>query len=182
MSIALHMRLYCLVLLLQKVKVRGCSMKCNRCDHEDTKVIESRDVADGQATRRRRMCDACKHRFTTYERLERPQLVVVKNDGTRELFNRNKLLAGMYRACEKTPVGSMQLERVVSDIEEYLCANGDTEVTSSLIGELAMERLAVLNEVAYVRFASVYRRFKDIAGFEQELLSIKRQRTVKDTA
>ena len=155
-------------------------MKCNRCDHEDTKVIESRDVADGRSTRRRRMCEACKHRFTTYERVERPQLIVVKNDGTRELFNRNKLLAGLYRACEKTPVGSVQLERLVTDIEEFLCVAGETEVKSSLIGELAMERLSFLNEVAYVRFASVYRRFKDIAGFERELLSIKEQRATKE--
>lgn len=151
-------------------------MKCSHCQHDDTKVIESRDVADGRSTRRRRMCGACKYRFTTYERVERPQLVVVKHDGNRELFNRAKLLSGLYRACEKTPVSSVQLERVVADIEECLYAAGEPEVKSSLVGELAMERLAMLDEVAYVRFASVYRRFTDITGFEQELVSIRRQR------
>lgn len=151
-------------------------MKCSRCQSDDTKVIESRDVADGQSIRRRRVCNACTYRFTTYERIERPQLVVIKNDGTRELFNRNKLLAGLYRASEKTSVSSMQLEQVVADIEEALYACGESEVRTSKIGELVMERLALLNEVAYVRFASVYRRFKDIAGFERELLSIKKQR------
>ena len=151
-------------------------MKCSRCQHDDTKVIESRDASDGQSIRRRRMCEACKYRFTTYERIERPQLTVVKNDGTHELFNRNKLLAGLYRASEKTPVSSVQLEQLVADIEESLYACDETEVKTTRIGEMVMERLAVLNEVAYVRFASVYRRFKDIAGFERELVSIKQQR------
>ena len=151
-------------------------MKCSRCQHDETKVIESRDVADGVSIRRRRMCTACGYRFTTYERVERPQLVVIKNDGTRELFNREKLLAGLYRASEKTAVGKVQLERIVADIEDCLYACGDGEVKTSKIGELVMERLAVLNEVAYVRFASVYRRFKDIAGFEEELSNIKQQK------
>ena len=155
-------------------------MKCSRCQNDDTKVIESRDVADGQSIRRRRVCNACTYRFTTYERVERPQLVVIKNNGTRELFNRNKLLAGLYRASEKTSVSSMQLEQVVADIEEALYACGDPEVRTSKIGEMVMERLALLNEVAYVRFASVYRRFKDIAGFERELLSIKKQRGAQE--
>ena len=155
-------------------------MKCSRCQHDDTKVIESRDASDGQSIRRRRMCIACKYRFTTYERLERPQLVVIKNDGTRELFNRTKLLAGLYRASEKTSVSSMELERLVADIEESLYACGEPEVKTAKIGEMVMERLALLNEVAYVRFASVYRRFKDIAGFEKELMSIKQQRGTKE--
>lgn len=155
-------------------------MKCSHCQSDDTKVIESRDVADGQSIRRRRVCNACAYRFTTYERVERPQLIVVKNDGTRELFNRNKLLAGLYRASEKTSVSSMQLEQIVADIEETLYGCGEPEVHTSKIGEMVMERLAMINEVAYVRFASVYRRFKDIAGFEQELLSIKKQRGTKE--
>lgn len=150
-------------------------MKCNHCHSDDIKVIESRDVADGQAIRRRRMCNQCGERFTTYERLERPQLIIVKNDGTRELFNRNKLLGGLYRACEKTPVTSLQLERVVSHIEQALYACGETEVASSRIGELVMDELVQLNEVAYVRFASVYRRFKDIASFERELTHIRQR-------
>lgn len=150
-------------------------MKCNQCHSDDIKVIESRDVADGQAIRRRRMCNKCGHRFTTYERLERPQLIVIKNDGTRELFSRSKLLAGLYRACEKTPVTSLQLERVVNHIEQALYECGDQEVSSSKIGELVMDELAKLNEVAYVRFASVYRRFKDIASFEKELHQIRKR-------
>ncbi len=154
-------------------------MKCNHCQHDETKVIESRDVTDGTAIRRRRMCTACGYRFTTYERLERPQLTVVKHDGTRELFNREKLLAGLYRASEKTQVSSVQLEQLVSDVEDCLYGRGEPEVTTSKIGTMVMERLAPLNEVAYVRFASVYRRFKDITGFEKELSNIKQQRDSK---
>ncbi|PID32163.1 transcriptional regulator NrdR [Candidatus Saccharibacteria bacterium] len=148
-------------------------MKCNQCHCTDTRVIESRDVADGEAIRRRRACDKCHHRFTTYERLERPQLVVVKTDGTRELFSRDKLVGGLYRACEKTPVTSVQLERLVADVERALHTGSDQEVSSSRVGELVMQRLAGLNEVAYVRFASVYRRFTDITGFERELAQIR---------
>lgn len=148
-------------------------MKCSQCNSDDTKVIESRDVSEGQAVRRRRACVACGYRFTTYERIERPQLIVVKNDGTRELFNRQKLLAGLYRACEKTSVSSMQLEQLVSSIEQQLYACADSEVPTGKIGELVMDRMAQINEVAYVRFASVYRRFKDIASFERELSHIR---------
>ncbi|HSX43038.1 MAG TPA: transcriptional regulator NrdR [Candidatus Saccharimonadales bacterium] len=148
-------------------------MKCGQCDAQDTKVIESRDVDAGQSVRRRRACGACGYRFTTYERVERPQLVVVKNDGTRELFNRQKLLAGLYRACEKTSVTSMQLESLVASVEQQLYTCAENEVPSGKIGELVMERMARLNEVAYVRFASVYRRFKDIASFERELTEIR---------
>lgn len=148
-------------------------MRCSQCASEDTKVIESRDVSEGEAIRRRRACPNCQFRFTTYERIERPQLIVIKNNGTRELFNRDKLLAGLYRACEKTPVTSLQLEHLVSDIEQDIYACGEQEMPSAKIGDMVMERLAKLNEVAYVRFASVYRRFKDIAGFEHELLQIR---------
>lgn len=151
-------------------------MKCNECQYEDTKVIESRDVAEGEAIRRRRMCVQCGHRFTTYERIERPQLVVIKNNGVRELYNRQKLLAGLLRASEKTSITNVQLERLVMDVERELYACGEAEVRSARIGELVMERLALLNEVAYVRFASVYRRFKDIAGFERELSQIKQRK------
>lgn len=151
-------------------------MRCGQCGCEDTKVIESRDAGDSQAIRRRRSCPDCGYRFTTYERLERPQLIVIKQNGTRELFNRDKLLGGLYRACEKTPVTSLQLETLVADIEQNLYACGDTEISSSKIGEMVMERLSILNEVAYVRFASVYRRFTDIAGFERELSQIKKRK------
>lgn len=151
-------------------------MKCGQCYKDDTKVIESRDVSDGQAVRRRRACVACGYRFTTYERMERPQLIVIKNDGTRELFNRQKLLAGLYRACEKTAVSSMQLDQLVSSVEQQLYNCADSEVPSGKIGELVMDRMAALNEVAYVRFASVYRRFKDIASFERELSEMKERK------
>lgn len=151
-------------------------MKCNQCHHDDTKVIESRDVAEGESIRRRRMCPECGFRFTTYERIERPQLIVIKNNGNRELFNREKLMAGLYRACEKTPVTSLQLEKLLADIEQNLYACGETEVRSAKIGDLVMDGLASLNDVAYVRFASVYRRFTDIAGFEKELSQIREQK------
>jgi transcriptional repressor NrdR len=152
-------------------------MKCSQCGSDDTKVIESRDVDTGQAVRRRRACVVCEHRFTTYERLERPQLVVVKNDGTRQLFNRQKLLAGLYRACEKTPVTSMQLEQLVSNVEQQLYNCPESEVPSGKIGEIVMELLPALSEVAYVRFASVYRRFQTIASFERELSQIRQRKT-----
>jgi transcriptional repressor NrdR len=152
-------------------------MKCGQCGVDDTKVIESRDVDAGQSVRRRRACTTCGYRFTTYERVERPQLVVVKNDGMRELFNRQKLLAGLYRACEKTSVTSMQLEDLVASVEQQLYTCADNEVPSGKIGELVMDRMVRLDEVAYVRFASVYRRFKDVASFERELSQIRERKT-----
>lgn len=148
-------------------------MKCSQCSSTETKVIESRDVTNGESIRRRRECNACDHRFTTYERVERPTLVVIKNNGTRELFSREKLMGGLYRACEKTTITTLQIEQLVSDVEKQLFECEDTEVSSSKIGDLVMKGLAELNEVAYVRFASVYRRFRDIAGFEKELSQIK---------
>lgn len=148
-------------------------MRCNQCGKTDTKVIESRDVSEGDAIRRRRECIACQNRFTTYERIEKPQLVVVKNDGTRQLYSREKLLAGLYRACEKTSVSAMQIEKLVTAVEKKLYSCGETEIPSNRIGELMMEELADVDEVAYVRFASVYRRFKDIESFEKELSEIK---------
>lgn len=160
-------------MLFVDVSGKEAYVKCTQCPSDDIKVIESRDVAEGQAIRRRRMCSSCGHRFTTYERLERPQLIVIKNDGKRELFNRSKLLAGLYRACEKTAVTSLELEKLVNSIEQELYACGDQEVRSTHVGEMVMDHLARLNEVAYVRFASVYRRFKDIASFEEELSLVK---------
>lgn len=153
-------------------------MKCSRCQCSDIKVIESRDVADDQAIRRRRMCVKCGYRFTTYERIERPQIIVVKKDGSRELFKREKLLGGLFRACEKTTVTSLQLDKLVEDIEQELYELGDQEVKSTYIGEMVMSGLSRINEVAYVRFASVYRRFKDIAGFERELSQIRKNQVL----
>ncbi|MFZ2513335.1 MAG: transcriptional regulator NrdR [Candidatus Saccharimonadales bacterium] len=151
-------------------------MKCSQCTCDDTKVIESRDVAEGESVRRRRACATCGYRFTTYERIEQPQLIVVKNDSTRQLFNREKLLAGLYRACEKTSVTGLQLEKLVQSIEHELYARADNEVSSGKIGEMVMSRLSELDEVAYVRFASVYRRFSDIASFERELSHIRQRK------
>lgn len=148
-------------------------MKCHNCHSLDNKVIESRDVADGEAIRRRRQCLACDYRWTTYERLERPSLVVVKKDGTRQIFSRDKLLAGLQQACEKTPVTNLQLESFVAQIERELYGRGEPEVTSTDIGELVMAGLPKLSEVAYVRFASVYRKFRDISSFERELSKIR---------
>ena len=120
------------------------------------------------------------NRFTTYERIEYPQLVVIKHNGTRELFNRDKLLSGLHRACEKTTITSVQIEKIVSNVEQKLYSCGEPDVSSSKIGELVMDNLANVNEVAYVRFASVYRRFKDIASFEQELSQIRQHQTEQE--
>lgn len=156
-------------------------MRCNQCQSCDTKVIESREVSEGESIRRRRECEQCQNRFTTYERIEKPQLVVIKNDGTRELFSRDKLMAGLIRACEKTPVTSMQIDNIISKVEKDLYSMGESEVRSRQVGELLMEKLATVNEVAYVRFASVYRRFKDIASFEKELSQIRSLKNEKIT-
>ena len=157
-------------------------MKCQNCGSCDNKVVESRDVADGEAVRRRRECLKCGYRFTTYERLERPALAVIKSDGTRELFSREKLLTGLQHACEKTAVTSVQLENFVADIERQLYDRGEPEVKSSDIGELVMAGLPELNEVAYVRFASVYRKFRDISGFERELTRMREDKVVSGKA
>lgn len=148
-------------------------MKCPKCPDGGTKVIESRDVTEGESIRRRRQCLSCDYRFTTYERVERPNLVVVKKDGTRQMFSREKLFAGLQRATEKTSVTTMQLEELIGRVEKQLHESGEPEVRSTEIGRMIMDELAALDDVAYVRFASVYRQFKDIASFERELSRIK---------
>lgn len=150
-------------------------MRCSQCQSEDTKVVESRDVAGGVAIRRRRECLGCQYRFTTYERIEQPQVIVVKSDGNRELFSRDKLLSGLRKACDKTPVTTAQLELLVEEVEKELYLREQQEVPSKTIGDIVMDRLADVNEVAYVRFASVYRRFKDIGSFERELSRIRQR-------
>jgi transcriptional repressor NrdR len=157
-------------------------MKCSHCGSTDNKVIESRDVADGEAVRRRRECLNCGHRFTTYERVERPNLVIVKRDGTRQMFSREKLFSGLQHACEKTSVSSMQLDALVAKIERELYGRGEPEVLSKDIGELVMKELPKLSEVAYVRFASVYRHFRDITGFERELTKIRKAKDAEKTS
>jgi transcriptional repressor NrdR len=154
-------------------------MKCQQCGSLENKVVESRDVADNDAIRRRRECLACGYRFTTYERLERPSLVVVKRNGTRQLFSRDKLLKGLQHATEKTSVTNLQLESFVAHVERELYGRGEPEVSSTVIGELVMAGLPKLNEVAYVRFASVYRQFRDISSFEKELSRIRQSKTAK---
>ena len=154
-------------------------MKCQKCGSLDNKVVESRDVADNDAIRRRRECLNCGYRFTTYERLERPTLVVIKRNGTRQLFSREKLLKGLQHATEKTPVTNLQLESFIAQIERELYGRGEPEVSSTDIGELVMESLPKLNEVAYVRFASVYRKFRDISSFERELTKIRKSKEPK---
>lgn len=147
-------------------------MKCPFCGCEDSKVIDSRPTDEGERIRRRRECNSCLKRFTTYEIIESVPVIVVKKDHSREVFDRRKLLGGMLRACEKRPVSLDALENAVDDIETNLQNNFEREVTSEKIGEMAMEKLRCLDEVAYVRFASVYRQFKDINTFMDELAKI----------
>ena len=144
-------------------------MKCPFCDNPDTKVIDSRPTEEGHAIRRRRGCDRCSKRFTTYEKVEETILMVVKKDGKREAFDRNKLLRGITRACEKRPVSIDTLDNMIDEIEVIIQNSLDREVSSEKIGELVMEKLKNIDEVAYVRFASVYRQFKDINTFMREL-------------
>ncbi len=151
-------------------------MKCPFCGCEESKVIDSRPTDEGERIRRRRECISCQKRFTTYEIIESVPVIVVKKDKSREVFDRSKLFNGMLRACEKRPVGIEALERAVSEIESTLQNSLDREVTSVYIGELAMDKLRELDEVAYVRFASVYRQFKDINTFMDELAKILREK------
>ena len=147
-------------------------MRCPFCHAADTRVMDSRDSAEGTIIRRRRECETCKRRFTTYERVEELNPLVVKKDGRREAFDREKLLSGLKKACEKRPVSVEQIEALVQEIERRVQEAGEKEVPSTTIGELVMERLPALDEVAYVRFASVYRSFRDIAEFMAELKDI----------
>ena len=147
-------------------------MKCPFCGYEESKVIDSRPTDEGEKIRRRRECISCQKRFTTYEIIESVPIVVVKKDKSRQAFDRVKLFNGMLRACEKRPVSIEQIDRIVTEIEAELQNSLDREVTSIHIGELAMDRLKALDEVAYVRFASVYRQFKDINTFMDELAKL----------
>lgn len=144
-------------------------MKCPFCSYEESKVIDSRPTDEGERIRRRRECLKCGKRFTTYEMVESLPIVVIKKDKSREVFNREKLMEGMLRACEKRPVSLDMLDRAIDEIESLIQNTLDREVSSEKIGELAMEKLKSIDEVAYVRFASVYRQFKDINTFMDEL-------------
>jgi transcriptional repressor NrdR len=143
---------------------------CPSCRKSETRVVDSRD--DESVVRRRRECLDCKHRFTTYERMEAPRLFVVKKDGRREQYNRDKVLNGLRRACEKRPVAEAQMEEVVAAVERELFSRGENEVPATMIGEKLMEALKRLDKVAYIRFASVYRSFDDIGKFQAELAEL----------
>ncbi|MFI3140777.1 MAG: transcriptional regulator NrdR [Clostridia bacterium] len=152
-------------------------MKCQFCSFEESKVIDSRPTDEGKKIRRRRECISCGKRFTTYEIIETVPLIVVKKDKSREVFDQNKLFNGLLRACEKRPVSVAQIEEVVGEIESELQNKLDQEITTELIGELAMKKLKNIDEVSYVRFASVYRQFKDIDTFMQELVKLLGEKT-----
>ena len=150
-------------------------MKCPLCNHAESKVIDSRPSSDGSSIRRRRECLECQKRFTTYENIETLPLIVIKKDMSRETFDRNKILNSIIRACDKRQVTLSQMDNLVSEIELSLQNSLQNEITSDRIGELVMEKLKELDEVAYIRFASVYREFKDIETFLKELKQLKKK-------
>ncbi|MFD2117929.1 transcriptional regulator NrdR [Paenibacillus yanchengensis] len=155
-------------------------MKCPYCDYSGTKVLDSRPANENKSIRRRRECEQCSRRFTTFEMVEETPLIVIKKDGSREEFSRDKILRGLIRACEKRPVSLEQLEVIVSEVEKEIRTTAQGEVESSHIGNVVMNELYPLDEVAYVRFASVYRQFKDIDMFMSELSSILSGHQLKD--
>ncbi|MBM3251753.1 MAG: transcriptional repressor NrdR [Candidatus Omnitrophica bacterium] len=147
-------------------------MKCPYCGNKNNKVVDSRDSLEGVSIRRRRECLKCKRRFTTYEHVEAMPMMVIKKDGRREAFDRKKISSGLVKACEKRPVSMEKIEEIVENIERQIMRKFDKEVSAGQIGELVMEKLAKLDEIAYVRFASVYRQFKDVSQFMKELKDI----------
>lgn len=154
-------------------------MKCTKCNSNDSKVMESRDIARGSSIRRRRQCLACGHRFTTYERVEVPALMIVKKDGTQQLFDRAKLISGVNKAIEKRPVTPAQVEEAVTEIERSVFERDEAAIPAAEVGEMVMEQLRKLDDVAYVRFASVYRSFTDVAAFTKELENLQKSRHAK---
>ncbi|MBQ7265978.1 MAG: transcriptional repressor NrdR [Firmicutes bacterium] len=152
-------------------------MKCPFCGDPSTRVIDSRSFEEDTVVRRRRACDACDKRFTTFERVDTIPISVIKNDGTYEPFDRNKIYKGMMRSCNKRPVSSEQLEKATSEIESILSGSIVKEISSKEIGELVMSKLKDIDEIAYVRFASVYRQFKDIDSFMSELSKLLKEKT-----
>jgi len=151
-------------------------MKCPFCGHVESKVIDSRESKKGISIRRRRECISCARRFTTYEKIEEIPYMIVKKDGTRQMFDRQKLLRGLLKACEKRPIAVPKLEEIVEEIESRLQERPEKEMKSSDIGTLVMERLKDLDKVAYVRFASVYREFRDVLEFKQELETLLKEK------
>ncbi|WEV61023.1 transcriptional regulator NrdR [Streptococcaceae bacterium ESL0729] len=147
-------------------------MRCPRCQHESSKVIDSRQAEDGRAIRRRRECENCGNRFTTFERIEEMPLLVVKKDNSREVFNRDKILTGIIRSAQKRPVSIEDMENAVERVEQKVRLLGENEVKTDVIGAYVMDELADLDEITYVRFASVYRSFKDVSELEELLRNI----------
>ena len=147
-------------------------MKCPFCNHENTRVIDSRPAEDNNSIRRRRVCDECGKRFTTYEKVETIPLIIIKNDENRETYDRTKIEAGILRACHKRPVSAAQITQLVDAVETEIVNREEREISSNVIGELIMNKLKDLDPVAYVRFASVYREFKDVNTFMDELKKI----------
>ncbi|MBD5549307.1 MAG: transcriptional repressor NrdR [Lachnospiraceae bacterium] len=147
-------------------------MKCPFCGHENTRVIDSRPAEDNNSIRRRRVCDECDKRFTTYEKVETIPLIVIKKDDNRETYDRSKIEAGVLRACHKRPISANQIKKLVDDVETEIFNKEEKEIPSRIIGELVMNKLKDLEAVAYVRFASVYREFKDINTFMDELKKV----------
>lgn len=158
-----------LAMVYEKQNREGIRLRCPYCDYQESKVIDSRPTEEGNAIRRRRECTKCEKRFTTYEKIETIPVMVVKKDSSREPFSRTKVMNGILRSCEKRPVAMDDIEMVVNDIESKILNSLEREVTTETIGEMVMERLKELDGVAYVRFASVYREFKDINTFMEEL-------------
>lgn len=155
-------------------------MNCPRCNSSRTRVIDSRPADEGRTIRRRRECEECSFRFTTFERVAEMPIVVVKKDGTREEFSRDKLLRGVVRSAEKRPISMEQMENLVADIARTIQKEGDNEIPSSKIGDYVMERLIDLDEVAYIRFASVYRQFTDVSTFMNEVEKLQNKRSEND--
>jgi len=151
-------------------------MSCPFCGHREDKVIDSRESKEGDVIRRRRECLSCERRFTTYERSDEIPYMVIKKDGRREKFDRQKVLAGLLRACEKRPIGMTRLAEIVDEVETRLADTADRELSTTEIGEMLMERLKGLDKIAYVRFASVYRDFQDVEAFMAELKTLGLQR------
>ena len=147
-------------------------MKCPYCSNPDTRVIDSRPAEDGNSIRRRRSCDSCGKRFTTYEKVETIPLIIIKKDNNREQYNRKKIETGVLRACYKRPVSAEEIQKTIDSIETEIFNQEEKELSSNVIGEIVMEKLKELDEVAYVRFASVYREFKDVNTFMTELKKI----------
>ncbi|MCC5911877.1 MAG: transcriptional regulator NrdR [Clostridiaceae bacterium] len=152
-------------------------MNCPFCGHYESKVVDSRPTDEGQSIRRRRECITCTKRFTTYEKVEEIPLMIIKKSGAREQFNRNKILKGIIKSCEKRPVALSDIEKTAHEIEKQLYNSMEKEITTEFIGQLVMEHMKKLDEVAYVRFASVYREFKDINTFMGELRKLLNEKT-----